>query len=153
MIKTKTPAPIDLILETSSALFICGAAFAVISLFIRGIHDLTALVVATSLPAAASLLLLIAALLAPGIYAVRRLAFPLNVTLPLIHGSIIFMLAELTKGSFGMEQPPSKLMPALAWDSLPFLALAVVFQIVLLSLLSAMKGPVQPTETSPEPER
>jgi hypothetical protein len=153
MIKTKTPAPIDLILETSSALFICGAAFAVISLFIRGIHDLTGLVVATSLPAAASLLLLIAALLAPGIYAVRRLAFPLNVTLPLIHGSMIFMLAELTKGSFGMEQPPSKLMPALAWDSLPFLALSVAFQIVLLSLLAAMKGPVQPSENTLEPER
>lgn len=153
MIKTRTPAPIDLILETSSALFICGAAFAVVSLFLHGIRDLTALIVATSLPAAASLLLLVSALLAPGIYAVRRMAFPLNFTLPLIHGSIVYMLAELTKGSFGMEQPPQRLLPALAWDDLPFLALAIIFQILLLSALAAMKGPARPNDTAAEGER
>jgi len=153
MIKKRPPAPIDLILETSSALFLCGAGFAVISLFIRGIHDFTALIVATSLPAAASLLLLIASLFAPGIYAVRKMAFPLNITLPLIHGSLVFMLAELTKGSFGLEEPPAALRPALEWDNLPFLILAVVFQVVLLSALAAMKGPSQPQTPAPEPER
>ncbi len=153
MIKNRPPAPIDLILETSSALFICGAGFAVISLFLRGIHDVIPLIVATSLPAAASLLLLISSLLVPGIYAIRRLAFPLNLTLPLIHGSMVFMLAELTKGSFGMEEPPRALLPALAWDNLSFLLMAVLFQIGLLTALAAMKGPAQPQTPAADPER
>jgi hypothetical protein len=153
MIKNKPPVPIDLILETSSALFLCGAGFAVISLFIHGVHDIIALIVATSLPAAASLLLLISSLLVPGIYATRRLAFPLNFTLPLIHGSMIFMLAELTKGSFGMELPPKALQPALAWDNLPFLLLAVLFQVLLLTALAALKGPERPQTTAANPER
>lgn len=153
MIKKRPPAPIDLILETSSALFLCGAGFAVISLFLHGVRDFTALIVATSLPAAASLLLLVASLFAPGIYAVRRLSFPLNFTLPLIHGSLVFMLAELTKGSFGMEAPPKALLPALAWDNLPFLLLAVVFQVVLLSALTAIKGPERPATPTPGVER
>lgn len=153
MIKNRPPVPIDLILETSSALFICGAGFAVISFFVRGVHDIIPLIVATSLPAAASLLLLISSLLVPGIYAVRRLAFPLNLTLPLIHGSMVFMLAELTKGSFGMEEPPKALLPALVWDNLPFLLLAVIFQVVLLTALAAMKGPARPQTPAPDLER
>ena len=140
MAKNRQPAPIDLILETSSALFLCGAAFAICSLVLRNVHDLTVLIVATSLPAAASLLMLVASLIVPGIYAVRRLSFPLNLTLPIIHGSLVFMLAELTRGSFGMESPPAIFRSALLWAELPFLGLAMVFQVFVLSVLVAIKG-------------
>jgi hypothetical protein len=138
---------VDLILETSSALFICGAAFAVISLFLQGQRSLIGLIVATSLPAAGSLLLLVIALLVPGVYAVGRLAFPLNITLPVIHGSIVYMLAELTKGSFGVERPPKQLEAALSWNNIGFLALCVIFQILLLSALAALRH----GNSTPEP--
>src|SRR2546423_6808843 len=113
MAKSKTAHPVDLILETSSALFICGAGFGIVTMVLQGVKSPKALIVATSLPAAASLLLLVAALIVPGIYAVKRMAFPLNFTLPLIHGSLVYMLAELTRGSFRLERPPDALLPAL----------------------------------------
>lgn len=144
MAKTRQPAPIDLILETSSALFLCGAAFAICSLIIRNMRDVTVLVVATSLPAAASLLMLVAALVVPGIYAVRRLAFPLNLTLPLVHGSLVFMLAELTRGSFGMESMPPIFRSALLWGEPAFVSLAVVLQVFVLSMLILIKGHTPP---------
>ena len=143
---------VDLILESSSALFICGAAFAVITLYLMGERSVLALVVATSLPAAASLLLLLVALFLPGVYAVGKLAFPLNITLPVIHCSMIYMLAELTRGSFGVLRPPQQLEAALRWDSLGFLGMCLIFQILLLSALVALRSstpsstpPVEPT--------
>jgi len=151
MARSKSPHPVDLILESSSALFLCGAAFAIVSMLLessRSPHALVvsprALIVATSLPAAASLLLLVAALLVPGLYAVGKMAFPLNFTLPLIHGSFIFMLAELTRGSFGLERPPVDLEPALLWDDLRFLGLSILFQIILLSALTAFRNDTAP---------
>jgi len=157
--KVKTQPPVDLILETSSALFLCGAAFAVICLIMQGAKSPAigmvsprALIVATALPAAASLLLLIVAIMAPGIYAVQRLAFPLNITLPLIHGSMIYMLAELTRGSFGVELPPPDLQPALIWDNIGFLAISVMFQVILLTGLAAIRGGSSPPAATAGPE-
>lgn len=144
---------VDLILESSSALFICGAIFAVISLFLEGIKSPIALVVATSLPAAASLLLLVVALLVPGVYAVGRLAFPLNLTLPVIHGSIVYMLAQLTRGSFGLERPPAPLEPALAWGNPAFLGLCLVFQILLLSVLTAFRSGTPTPDSATDVQR
>jgi len=144
---------VDLILESSSALFICGAAFAVITLYLTGERSVLALVVATSLPAAASLLLLLVALFIPGVYAVGRFAFPLNITLPVIHCSMIYMLAELTRGSFGVLRPPQQLEAALRWDSLGFLMMCLVFQILLLSALVAMRGNTPPAEPTTDVQR
>ena len=131
---------VDLILESSSALFLCGAAFAVVSLFVKGERSPISLVVATSLPAAASLLLLVIALLVPSIYAVGRMAFPLNITLPVIHSSIVFMLAQLTRGSFGVEKPPSQLDGAMSWANIGFLVICLVFQILLLTALTGFRS-------------
>ena len=139
---------IDLILESSSALFICGALFAIVWLYLQGERSVIALVVATSLPAAASLLLLLVALGVPGVYAIGKLSFPLNVTLPVIHGSIVFMLAELTKGSFGLERPPQQLEAAMQWDNLGFLGLAVLFQILILSALTLRRPTPTPDATA-----
>ena len=137
---------IDLILESSSALFICGAAFAIVTLlFMKGERSLIGIVVATSLPAAGSLLLLLVALLVPGVFAVGKMTFPLNITLPVIHCSIVYMLAELTKGSFGVEKPPEQLRPALYWDDIGFLVLCMIFQIVLLSTLAAFRSGANPS--------
>src|SRR5262249_26987041 len=141
------------ILESSSALFICGAAFAVISLYLQGERSIVALVVATSLPAAASLLLLVVGLLIPGVYAVGKLAFPLNITLPIIHSSMVFMLAELTRGSFGVLRPPQQLEAALRWDNIGFLGMCVIFQILLLSALVAMRSHTPPSEPTPDVQR
>lgn len=144
---------VDLILESSSALFICGAAFAVISLYLQGERSIVALVVATSLPAAASLLLLVVALLIPGVFAVGKLAFPLNITLPVIHSSMVYMLAELTRGSFGVLRPPQQLEAALRWDNIGFLGMCVVFQILLLSALVAMRNHTPPAEPTSDVQR
>ena len=144
---------VDLILESSSALFICGAAFSVISLYLQGERSVVALVVATSLPAAASLLLLVVALLIPGVYAVGKLAFPLNITLPIIHSSMVYMLAELTRGSFGVLRPPPQLEAALRWDNIGFLGMCVIFQILLLSALIAMRSNTPPAEPTPDVQR
>jgi formate hydrogenlyase subunit 3/multisubunit Na+/H+ antiporter MnhD subunit len=78
---------------------------------------------------------------------VGKLAFPLNLTLPLIHSSIVYMLAELTRGSFGLEQPPPQLGAALRWDSLGFLALCMIFQVLLLSALTLRSSPPAPNPT------
>jgi hypothetical protein len=153
MAKLKSQHPVDLILESSSALFICGAVFAIISMVLQGIHSPKALIVATSLPAAASLLLLVAALMVPGLYAVGKMAFPLNFTLPLIHGSLVYMLAELTRGSFGLEKPPVDLQPALWWDNLSFLGLAVLFQVVLLTALVGLRPNLSPGGPAPDVQR
>ena len=153
-IKPKSPpAPIDLILETSSVLFFCGAAYAVFALYRQGITSAIELIVATSLPAAASLLLLFAAFVVPGLYAVRRLAFPLNITLPLLHGAMVFMLAELTRGSFGLESPPKQLVPALAWSDVVFLGLAVVLQVVVLTFMLWIKAGTEPGPTTSDVQR
>lgn len=146
-------SPIDLILETSSVLFLCGTAFAVFSFITRGTASLIPLVIAASLPAAASLLLVIAGIMFPAIYAVRRLAFPLNITLPLMHCSMVFMLAELTRGSFGLERLPELLVPALAWGDVRFLALACLGQVIVLSLMVGLKGSTLPPEPSPDVQR
>lgn len=150
MAKKENHTPFDLILETASILFFCAAAFAVVSLLRQNIRTPISLIVATSLPAAAALLLVIAALIVPGVYAVKKLSFPLNITLPLLHGSLIFMLAELTRGSFGLEQPPEPLQPALAWSDVRFLALAVIGQFLVLSLLIGIRGGAVP---APDPQR
>lgn len=144
---------IDLILESSSALFICGAIFIVAYLFLRGERSPITLIVATSLPAAASLLLLIVALIVPGVYAVGKMAFPLNLTLPMIHCSIVYMLAQLTRGSFGLERPPEQLDGALLWSNLGFIGLCLVFQILLLSLLTAIRPSTPPTDATAQAQR
>jgi hypothetical protein len=145
----------DLVLETSSVLFFCGAAFSAMSLLRQHVGNPVSFIVATSIPAAASLLLLLVALLVPALYAVNRLKFPLNVTLPLVHGSLVYMLAVLTRSSFGLEKPPTPLIPALLWAALlwadyRFLAPAILGQIFVLTIVIGLKaGPVaeQPDAT------
>lgn len=154
MADSKVPqSPIDLILETSSVLFLCGTAFAIFSFMTRGAASTIPLIIAASLPAAASLLLVIAGILFPSVYAVKRLSFPLNLTLPLMHCSIVFMLAELTRGSFGLERLPDLLVPALAWGDIRFLALACLGQVLVLSLMIALKGSGLPPEPTPDVQR
>jgi hypothetical protein len=138
----------DLVLETSSVLFFCGGAFSAMSLMRQHEDSAVSFIVATSIPAAASLLLLFVALVVPGLYAVKRLQFPLNFTLPLVHGSLVYMLATLTRSSFGLEKPPTPLIPALLWADARFLAPAILGQIVVLSLLIGLKGrPLAPEPT------
>ncbi|MEA2553372.1 MAG: hypothetical protein QOJ65_1548 [Fimbriimonadaceae bacterium] len=153
MSNEKLPSPVDLILETSSILFLCGAAIAVFSLRNTGVFTPIPLIVATSLPAAASLLLLVAALIMPGIYAVRKMSFPLNLTLPVIHCSLIFMLAELTRGSFGLINPPDALKPALMWEDPRFLGMAFAAQVILLSGIVAVKNVTGPRDPAADVQR
>lgn len=138
--KSSALASPDLVLETSSLLFFCGAAFSAMSLFRQHVVTTISLIVATSIPAAASLLLLLVAVLVPGLYAVKRLQFPLNLTLPLVHASLVYMLAVLTRSSFGLEKPPPPLIPALLWADWRFLAPAVLGQIIVLTVMMGLKG-------------
>ena len=150
MAKFRAPSiSADLVLETSSVLFFCGAAFSAMSLLRQHVDNPVSFIVATSIPAAASLLLLLVALVVPALYAVNRLKFPLNVTLPLVHGSLVYMLAVLTRSSFGLEKPPTPLIPALLWADYRFLAPAVLGQIFVLTIVVGLKS--APVSKEPDP--
>lgn len=135
-------------LECASILFFTVSAFAIAVLWNRGLREPLGLAVATSVPAAASLLLAIAGGLVPSIFAVGKIVFPLNCTLPILHGALMLMVVSLARSSFGFQRPPDPLMPAMIWGNTTFLVIAVLAQFFVLTSVVLLRGGKKPAPQS-----
>lgn len=138
-----------LVLELSMLLFVTGGSFAAFSLWREGPESHFSYIAVLSVPAAASLLLNVLGIIVPGVFAVGRIAFPLNITLPLVHGALCILVAELSRSAFGITAVPPRLQAALKWGDLRFVFFAALGQFVVLTLLTLLRAGSKPPDATP----
>jgi hypothetical protein len=136
--------------EATSTLFAASAFLAVVTFWQRGENDLGYYAVALSIPALASMLLLGLGSVVTGIFATGRLGFPLNFTLPLIHGSLMAASVELIRTGLGLIRLPGPLEATMLWANPRMIVVSVVAQFIVISVLSVMR-PSGPPLANREP--
>jgi len=92
-------------------------------------------------PAIATLVFLAVSMIVPGLYAPRRMKFPLNFTLPLVYTSLLILTVILcTSTGNSLILPFEQLKIAKFWLSPAVLALLVFSQVVCLSAMVILKS-------------
>ncbi|HEY0867429.1 MAG TPA: hypothetical protein VGE01_08625 [Fimbriimonas sp.] len=122
--------------ECALLLFLCPAAIGAYAVWRQGAQDFSAYSVVLGIPATASLALVLASELAPGLLGNGRLSFPLNLTLPIAY--LPLLLASLvlwTTNRGSIEATPEMLLPAHLWRNPLLLAATFAGQVVLLTLV------------------
>lgn len=140
-----------LVAEATSTLFATSAFLVIFKIWRDGIESFSYYAVALSIPALASMALLGLGLTVPSLFAVRRVAFPLNLTLPLIHGALITMFMELMNSGLGLIRLPESLQGAMVWANPRMIVISVVAQFIVLSALTLLRIP-PPKSPSPSVE-
>lgn len=108
--------------------------------FSRGGWNPVQLVLALLIPAAASLMMLLLGRLTPVLYGSRGLRAPLNVTLPVVHASLMFLVVAMAMtGQSALKRPPDGAEAAFSWFHPGNLAMSALAQMVVLSLLVAAR--------------
>jgi hypothetical protein len=105
--------------------------------FLRGMPELKSrvLLLAISIPAISALAVVLITGAVEGILPGRKLVFPTNLTLPLMHVAIMAVVVRLMlTTSNPLEALPDQVLPALIWENWRVLALCAVGESTLLSL-------------------
>ncbi len=90
-------------------------------------------------PVLAAMLMVGSALLVPNLFAPYRMAFPLNVTLPVVYGFLLVVSSSLmTHMPTALEQVPPLLAPVLGWQNPQLLLQVAAGQFVVMSLLALL---------------
>ncbi|MBW7927311.1 MAG: hypothetical protein H3C58_04305 [Fimbriimonadaceae bacterium] len=91
------------------------------------------------MPVLAAMLMVGSALIVPNLFAPYRLAFPLNVTLPVVYAVLLVVSSSLmTHMPTALEQVPPILAPVLGWQQPQILLQVAAGQFVVLSLLALL---------------
>lgn len=94
-----------------------------------------------SVPAISSLALVALIAAIDGLLPEQRMAFPANLTLPIIHVALIAVLIKLMATTPNpLEAVPEQFSPALVWEHWNVLAVCVLSEIFMLSLLLLSKS-------------
>ncbi len=93
------------------------------------------------IPAVATIFFIVAGELIPGLFAPKRLAFPLTLTLPMVFNAFILLAATLiTSTGNSLIAPFEQLKVARLWQSPAVLCLVGICQILCLSALASLKS-------------
>jgi hypothetical protein len=151
--ENKQDAGIDfyLVAEATSTLFATSMFLAVFKIWRDGAFPIGYYAVALSVPALASMTLLGLGLSFPSLFAVRKIAFPLNLTLPLIHVSLMAVFMELIQTGIGLIRLPETLQGVTLWANPRMLFLSMFAQFLVLSALGLLRIP-PPKEPAPPVE-
>jgi hypothetical protein len=100
------------------------------------------LAILVSVPALASLILVVICSMVPGVLATGRLRFPLNITLPVIHTLLIVVCTKiLLTTPNGAEIPPEAMRPIELWLRWGVLASVLILEFAILTGLVATLRP------------
>lgn len=112
----------------------CLIAAAALSL-LPALGDRPGWLLIVAVPALSSAIMPLVAVLRPNVFAVGRLAFPLNVTLPVIHGALMVTVSLLMLTTkVGVMAVPARMSTFGAWTEPTLWLAAVATQIVVLSI-------------------
>jgi len=126
-------------IEIAFALFIISAATGLLWIPLRHANS-AMLMVLISLPAIASLGLVLAAMLTQ-ISSIGRFAFPLNLTFPLVHVALLFLAVKLVLTTpMAVEQVRSEWQIATEWMNWRLLMAAFLLEVSGLSLGLALSS-------------
>ena len=115
--------------------FFACVATALLLGFLPAWSDRSAWLLVVALPALAAALLPLIALVRPDVFAVGSLAFPLNLTLPIVHGALMIAVAVLMfTMKVRMMAVPERLAVLGTWIEPKVWLVAVGMQVVVLSV-------------------
>ena len=133
--RERSTQQIAVIFQSAAVLFGCAAAFGIARLQQLPTREPGSTLVVMALPISATLLFLLVAFLVPSLTATQRLAFPLNVTLPLVFGAmtVVSVVLWTTTGS-ALFQVPGVLRLAETWSHPFSLVVVAAAQGIALTL-------------------
>lgn len=127
---------ISLVVQTAAILFLCAATAGYVLFDRAELHDLQRVAIFLGPPASAALLFVAAALGFPNLLAPGRIAFPLNLTLPIVFVLLIrvsvILWATQSSAVFRAFDP---LIPALSWVGIGPLFVSAMLQCLVLSII------------------
>jgi|GEM_PF-2206498 len=131
--------------HTRLALTCAGVLYGVASavgaglLWTNGVRDVLSFMVVLGVAASATILFIVAGLTVPNLFAVGRIAFPLNLTLPVVYVLLLVVSVLLwTSTGSALVLVPEPLLPARLWAVPKVLGMTAVLQCVMLSGLAAI---------------
>lgn len=128
-------ARLALALDCAALLFPPAAGLGALHVWQRGAGGVFAYLTVIALAAAAALLFVFIALVVPGLLAVGRIAFPLNLTLPLVYGLLLLTLHHLWLASWGggVLALPEAARRADVWSRPSLIGLVMLVQFAALT--------------------
>lgn len=124
-------------IECAGLLYIVCAFVAFISLWRQGVMSLFPILGILSAPALAALLFICVGVLVPGLLSPGRFAKPLNVTLPIVYGGLIFVTSVLGPGTqLSILRLHDVYAFSLQWVSPYLLLSSVLLQVLVLTGLA-----------------
>lgn len=131
---------LSLVVQVAAILFAC-AAFSGLYLLRGGGATFPGIWIVMGPPASAALLFVGSTLLFPNLLAPGRIAFPLNITLPVVYALLtrvsVVLWVSPTSAAFAPFDP---MMPALMWSRTDALAVVALLQCAVLSTLVVAKN-------------
>lgn len=123
--------PIGLVLATAALLLAIALGYSFVYLDRSGVQDPASRLIVLGLPISAALLYVAIGIIVPGLFARRRLAFPLNVTLPIVYASLLVLSVLLwTSPGNALVAVNEVVRPARVW--------LTPYELVRLGLLQAL---------------
>lgn len=131
---------LGLVVQLAAILFVCAAASG-LYLLRGGGATFTGMWIVMGPPASAGLLFVGSTLLFPNLLAPGRIAFPLNVTLPIVYALLtrvsVVLWASPASAAFAPYDP---MVPALIWSRTDALAVVALLQCAVLSAVVVAKS-------------
>jgi hypothetical protein len=117
-------------------MFACSAAVAFWRLSDMKITHPLGGAIAYMVPAMATVVLLLLIFTFPDLMSAQKPAFPVNLTLPVLHSAMVYAIASLvTSEASGIEMLPEALLPSVTWLDWRMPATACLLQIGVLSVV------------------
>jgi hypothetical protein len=118
-------------------MYVCAAAYGAYMVYRNVAVPKQVLGIVLFVPAFASILFLLVAMVFPNLLAPKRLVFPLNVTLPPVYGALVLLTVMLfTSTGNSLVVPYDKLRAATFWANPWVLVLVTLGQILCLTFAS-----------------
>jgi hypothetical protein len=126
--------------EASAVLVLVSCALAAFHYWRGGLENTLELAALLFVPVLASVILPLVAALVHDLVAPMRLAFPLNLTLPVVH-TVFIIVIQAAVGAVGnvLEQPNELQRAVLYWARLDVLGKQLLFQGLVLTVLIALR--------------
>lgn len=141
--------PVDPYLHarTGISLTVVAFGFGVMRLRQAGVSFGPVMTVALAMPASATLLFGLVGIAVPGLFATKRLRFPLPLTLPLVYATLLVVSVVLwTTQARPLFSVPQALRIAGFWTEGQTLSILVVAQALTLSILAWLDQRIPPIE-------
>jgi len=130
------PKRVGASLQAAFVLFIASTLVAFY--FLRGVPEIRSgvFLLAISVPAIAALAIVVLTLTLEGLLPERKLVFPVNLTLPLMHVALMAVLVQLMMTTESpLQAVPDRVLPALIWEHWNVMTACALGEMTLLSLL------------------